>query len=153
MDFSSAKRSSIPSMLHPSYSVRPSCMLFFQMGITVSLPLPPPPSVSLNSARLLSSFVTVLADVTFSAMWTAQRSTVQRLISQHLRSPIFLLLMLLRSTTHCHLMTALSANRVQANPAIWINRLTDNAFMIAFWVHIKFRMMGPRRYCICGESW
>jgi hypothetical protein len=44
-----------------------------------------------------------------------------------------------------------SSHWLQANPAFWINRLTDNAFMIAFWVRSKFRVMGPRRYCICDE--
>jgi hypothetical protein len=37
---------------------------------------------------------------------------------------------------------------LQANPAFSIDRLTDNAFMIACWVRSKFRVMGPRRYCM-----
>ena len=57
-------------------------MLFFQMGITVSLSL----TEFCTSLELLRARgVTVLADVTFSTMWTEQRSNVQRLISQQLQ--------------------------------------------------------------------
>ena len=118
--------------------------------------------------------VTVLADVTFSAMWTAQRSKIQRLISQQLQlqrqqrelaslpnlppahaaavhHPLSPDDFAIRQQGLINCLCPESSHWLQANPAFWINRLTDNAFMIAFWVRSKFRVMGPRRYCICGE--
>jgi hypothetical protein len=57
-------------------------MLFFQMGITTT----PNLTEFCTSLELLRARgVTVLADVTFSAMWTAQRSKVLRLTSQRLQ--------------------------------------------------------------------
>jgi hypothetical protein len=114
-------------------------------------------------------------DVTFSAAWTAQRSKIQRLISQQLQlqrqqrelaslpnlSPAHAAAVhhplspddfAIRQQGLINCLCPESSHWLQANPAFWINRLTDNAFMIAFWVRSKFRVMGPRRYCICGES-
>jgi hypothetical protein len=72
-----------------------------------------------NLELLRARGVTVLADVAFSTMLTSQRArfSVSSLNSCNcnannvnlLRSPIFLLLMLLRSTTRYHLMTSPSA--------------------------------------------
>jgi len=118
--------------------------------------------------------VTVLADVTFSAMWTAQRIKIQRLISQQLQlqrqqrelaslpnlppahasavhNPLSPDDFAIRQQGLINCLCPESSHWLQANPAFWINRLTDNAFMIAFWVRSKFRVMGPRRYYICGE--
>ncbi len=115
--------------------------------------------------------VTVLADVTFSAMWTAQRSKIQRLISQQLQlqpqqreltslpnlppahaaavhNPLSPDDFAIRQQGLTNCLCPESSHWLQAFPAFWINRLTDNAFMIAL---SKFRVMGPRRYCICGE--
>ena len=70
-------------MLHPSYSVRPPCMLFFLMGITAT------PSVIkfCTSLELLRARgVTVpTADVTLSAVWMMPHSKVQNIISQQLQ--------------------------------------------------------------------
>jgi hypothetical protein len=41
-----------------------------------------------------------------------------------------------------------SSHWLPANPAFWISRLTDNAFC----VRTKFRVMGPRRYCMVTMS-
>ena len=123
---------------------------------------------------LRARYVTVLADVTFSAMWTAQRSKIQRLISQQLQlqrqqrelaslpnlppahaaavhNPLSPDDFAIRQQGLINCLCPQSSHWLQANPAFWINRLTDNAFMIAFWVRSKFRVMGPCRYCICGE--
>jgi len=75
-----------------------------------------------KSLEILHAFgVTVLADVTFSEMWTAQRSKIQlqNLPSAH------------AAAIHNPLSPDDFAIR-QDNPSFWINRLTDNAFMIAF---------------------
>ncbi len=99
--------------------------------------------------------VTVLADVTFSAMWTAQRSKIQRLISQLLQLQRQQReLASLPNLPPAHAAAVhhpLSPDDFAIRQQGLINRLTDNAFMIAFWVRSKFRVMGPRRYCICGE--
>jgi hypothetical protein len=96
----------------------------------------------------------VLADVTFSAMWTAQRSKIQRLISQQLQlqrqqlelaslpnlpayaAAVHNLLspddFAIRQQGLINCLCPESSHWLQANPAFWINRLTDNTFMIAF---------------------
>ena len=125
MDSSSLKRFSIPHMLHQSSSMHALLPDGHHRQPTTT------PSLTefCTSLELLRARgVTVLADVTFSAMWTAQRSKIQRLISQQLQLqrqqrelaslPIFLLLMLLRSTIRCHLMTSPSANRVSSTASV-----------------------------------
>lgn len=44
-----------------------------------------------------------------------------------------------------------SGSWLLANPALWINALSDVAFRMAFWLRSKFRVMRTRRWCICGQ--
>jgi hypothetical protein len=45
-----------------------------------------------------------------------------------------------------------SSGWLLANPALWINSLSDTAFRMAFWIRSKFRVMLSRRSCICGQA-
>jgi hypothetical protein len=120
MDSSGLKRFSIPHVLHQSSSSMHALLPdghHRQPATTLSI------TEFCTSLELLQARgVTVLADVTFSAMWTAQCSKIQRLISQQLKlqgqQRVFLLLMLLRSTIRFHLMTSPSANRVSSTASV-----------------------------------
>jgi hypothetical protein len=97
-------------------------------------------------------------------MWTAQRSKIQRLMSQQLQlqrqqreqaslpnlppahtaavhNPLSPDDFAIRQQGLINCLCPESSHWLQANPAFRINRLTDNAFMIVFWERSKFRVM------------